>query len=72
MSYVLTGALFVAIAVGAFVWRMIGDARTVVSGEPTQPAPAQTGIAGGDYGGMAAGADGGSAGGADGGGSGPS
>ncbi len=68
MSYVVTGIAFVIVCIALFVWRMIRDAPTVVSGEPVQPElRGPTGLATGDYSSLVAGADGGAGGGAAGG-----
>ena len=71
MSYVLTGIAFAVVCIAMFAWRMISDAPTVVSGEPTpSEIKGPTGLATGEYSGLTAGV-GGSAGG-DRGGAGPS
>ena len=62
MTNVILGILFVVVTITALIWRTVGDARAVASGE-TQPGPAgATGLATGDFGSMGLGIDGGSAG----------
>ena len=59
MIYVLTGVAFVVVCIVMFAWRMVGDAQTVVSGEPTpSEIRGPTGLATGDYSGLTAGVGG--------------
>ena len=59
MSYVFTGIIFVVVCIALFAWRMVRDAPTVVSGEPTpSEIRGPTGLATGDYSGLTAGVDG--------------
>lgn len=44
MTNVLLGVAFFVVAIAVIVWRTIGAARTVVSGEAQPSAPAQTGM----------------------------